>query len=194
MVDIRRFLLSAIGLPLTVIRYCTGHSRKQEGGGPPSAEGRQSCAYARAEGCVRFAQGANGENCIPEIKRVQAPAAPGFYRSCADALTDGFCPQSGLVQRECFMLPVGSAPFGALRHNLCPAKAVGLWALGSDVNLSLWQQRRENHTTGLRPEENKPTALRALEMHPFCRLSAASPPEGEICSPLSFWIHKYLKA
>ena len=32
MVDGRRFLLSAIGLPLTVIRYCTGHSRKQEGG------------------------------------------------------------------------------------------------------------------------------------------------------------------
>ena len=37
---------------------------------------------------------------IPESKRVQAPSAPGFYRSCADALTDGFRPQSGLVQRE----------------------------------------------------------------------------------------------
>ena len=36
---------------------------------------------------------------IPESKRVQAPSAPGFYRSCADALTDGFRPQSGLVQR-----------------------------------------------------------------------------------------------
>ena len=31
--------------------------------------------------------------------RVQAPLAPGFYRSCADALTDEFRPQSGLVQR-----------------------------------------------------------------------------------------------
>gem|GEM_PF-6363751 len=37
--------------------------------------------------------------CIPESKRVQVPSAPGFYRSCADALTDGFGPQSGLVQR-----------------------------------------------------------------------------------------------
>ena len=36
---------------------------------------------------------------IPESKRVQAPSAPRFYRSCADALTDGFGPQSGLVQR-----------------------------------------------------------------------------------------------
>ena len=35
--------------------------------------------------------------------RVQAPLAPGFYRSCADALTDGFRPQSGLVQRECYI-------------------------------------------------------------------------------------------
>ena len=37
--------------------------------------------------------------CIPESKRVQVPSAPRFYRSCADALTDGFRPQSGLVQR-----------------------------------------------------------------------------------------------
>ena len=34
-----------------------------------------------------------------------------------------------------------------------------LWVLGNGVNLSLWQQWRENHITGLRPEENKPTAL-----------------------------------
>ena len=96
---------------------------------------------------------------IPGRNRVQAPAAPGFYRSCADALTDGFCPQSGLVQRECFMLPVGSAPFGGWRHHLPSHFVVGLWMLGSGVKVSLWQQRRENHTTGLRPEENKPTAL-----------------------------------
>ena len=45
---------------------------------------------------------------IPESAvRVQAPSAPGFYRSCAAALTDGFRPQSGLVQRE-FLKP----PFG----------------------------------------------------------------------------------
>ena len=69
----------------------------------------------------RFAQGVNGENCIPESKRVQAPAAPGFYRSCADALTEGLSPQSGLVQRGVFYAVCGSAPFGALRHHLCPA-------------------------------------------------------------------------
>jgi len=40
-----------------------------------------------------------------------------------------------------------------------PPQAGALWVLGGGVNLSLWQQRRENHTTGLRPEENKPTAL-----------------------------------
>ena len=39
---------------------------------------------------------------IPESKRIQAPLAPGFYRSCAAALTDGFRPQSGLVQRGVF--------------------------------------------------------------------------------------------
>ena len=33
--------------------------------------------------------------------------------------------------------------------------------------------------------ENKPTALRAREMHPFCRLTAASPPEGEILAALA---------
>ena len=49
---------------------------------------------------------------IPGRNRVQAPAAPGFYRSCADALTEGLSPQSGLVQRGVCMLPVGSAPFG----------------------------------------------------------------------------------
>ena len=38
-------------------------------------------------------------------------------------------------------------------------KAGALWMLGSGVKVSLWQQRRENHTTGLRPEENKPTVL-----------------------------------
>jgi len=31
--------------------------------------------------------------------------------------------------------------------------------LGNGGNVSLWQQRRENQTTGLRPEENKLTAL-----------------------------------
>ena len=49
-----------------------------------------------------------------------------------------------------------------------------LWVLGGGVNLSLWQQRRETQTTGLRPEKTSRPPCRALEMHPFCRLSAAS--------------------
>ena len=49
-------------------------------------------------------------------------------------------------------------------HILCRMCTVGLWVLGSGINLNLWQQRRENHTTGLAP----------VEMHPFCRLSATS--------------------
>ena len=45
---------------------------------------------------------------IPESAvRVQAPSAPGFYRSCAGALTDGFRPQSGLVQRGVFEAAFG---------------------------------------------------------------------------------------
>ena len=55
---------------------------------------------------------------IPGRKRVQAPAAPGFYRSCADAPTDGFCPQSGLVQRRVLYAACGSTPFGGWRHHL----------------------------------------------------------------------------
>ena len=61
--------------------------------------------------------------------------------------------------------PIGSLQIQFLCH---PAKVGALWMLGSGVKVSLWQQRRENHTTGLRPEENRQTALRAFEMHPFC--------------------------
>ena len=50
----------------------------------------------------------------------------------------------------------------------------------------------ENHITGLCPMENKPTALRAMEMHPFSRY-AGLPPEGEVCSKLSLCSHKHHK-
>ena len=36
------------------------------------------------------------------------------------------------------------------------------------------------------PGENRQTALRAMEMHPFCRLSATSSPEGQILAALCF--------
>ena len=57
-----------------------------------------------------------------------------------------------------------------------------LWVLGGGVKLSLWQQRSENHTTGLRPEENKPTALTGDRNAPL--LPTAPPPEGEVLAPL----------
>gem|GEM_PF-1601319 len=80
------------------------------------------------------------------------------------------------------MLPVGSAPFGGWRHHLPSHFVVGLWMLGSGIKVSLWQQRRENHTTGLRPEENKPTALSGDGNAPL--LPTAPPPEGEVLAPL----------
>ena len=57
-----------------------------------------------AAGCIKRlcslrSRGDGEESGIPGSKWVQAPSAPGFYRSCADALTNGFRPQSGLVQR-----------------------------------------------------------------------------------------------
>ena len=84
-------------------------------------------------------------------------------------------------------------PFGGWRHHLPAHFVVGLWVLGSGVNLSLWQQRRENHTTGLRPwKTNQPSCGRGNA--PLLPPIGGVSPEGEICSPLSFWTHKYLKA
>ena len=72
-----------------------------------------------------------------------------------------------LVVGATIFAPLGSvsldsqSPKGSLRIQFpCYAHfVVGLWVLGSGVNWGLWQQWRENYTTGLRPEENKPTAL-----------------------------------
>ena len=66
---------------------------------------------------------------FPKVKRVQAPAAPGFKPP--SGWRPGrlrFCPQSGLVQRELCMLPVGSAPFGGLEvlHRTSKSAEVGL--------------------------------------------------------------------
>ena len=73
--------------------------------------------------------GSTAPGWIPGRKGVQAPLAPGFYRSCAAALTDGFRPQSGPVQREFLKLPLaagktvqpgsarGNAPLLVLTHH-----------------------------------------------------------------------------
>ena len=74
--------------------------------------------------------------------------------------------QPPLVAGATTFAPLGSvsldsqSPKGSLRIQFsCHAHfVVGLWMLGSGGNLSLWQQRRENHTTGLRPgkQANRP--------------------------------------
>ena len=162
-----RYRLTAYRYPLsywTVFPKAGGGARLRRRGDSPALTRGLRVVFASLRGRIR----AVALEYIPGRNRVQAPAAPGFYRSCADALTDGFCPQSGLVQRGVLYAACGGAPFGGWRHHLSPAKAGALWVLGGGVKLSLWQQRRENHTTGLRPEEDRQTALRAFEMHPFC--------------------------
>ena len=107
MVDIRRFLLSAIGCRLSAYRYPllywtvfpkAGGGRLRRRGDSPALTRGLRVVFASLRGRIRVA----ALEYIPGRNRVQAPAAPGFYRSCADALTDGFCPQSGLVQRGVF--------------------------------------------------------------------------------------------
>ena len=92
------------------------------------------------------------------------------------------------------MLPVGSGPPLVAGATTFPPIQGALWVLGSGGNLSLWQQLRENHTTGLRPEENKPTALTGDENAPLLPPAAASPPEGEILAPLCIEMFMSLEA
>ena len=104
--------------------------------------------------------GETAEGCIPESKGVQAPSAPGFYRSCADAPTDGFCPQSGLVQRGVINAACGSSPpFGGIRHPRSPCS-------GGTMGAGQWRQF-ESLATMERKPYNRPVGV---EMHPLCRL------------------------
>jgi hypothetical protein len=97
----------------------------------------------------------------------EAPAAPGFYRSCADALTDGFCPQSGLVQRGVFYAACRQLPLWWL------APPPFLPLRGGTMGAGQWRQfefmtvTKKNHTTGLRPEENKPASLCSWKCTPI---------------------------
>ena len=169
---------------------------------------------------------------FPDARGFRRLRRPGSSRHWADAL-DG----SGSA-REWLRLPgwfrgelyriaalAMKAPCGRHINAACRQRAPlvagatkgALWVLGNGDNLSLWQPRIENHTAGLRPEENKPTALTGDGNAPLLPPAAASlhgkashvifrslslpyksrslaTPEGEICSPLSFWTHKYLKA
>ena len=63
---------------------------------------------------------------FPKAKGFRRLTAPGFYRSCAGALTDGFCPQSGLVQRElCSIAAAGSCILESKRGGRPPLAGRG---------------------------------------------------------------------
>ena len=84
------------------------------------------------------AQGADGKIVFLNAGGFRRLTAPGFKPP--SGWRPGrlrFCPQSGLVQRELCMLPVGSAPLGSWRRHLPAHFVVGLWGLSSGVNLSL---------------------------------------------------------
>ena len=70
----------------------------------------------------------------------------------------------------------GDSPFWRLAPPPSPCSAVGLWVLGISGNLSLWQQRRENHNNRASPEE----------MHPFCRLWRRLPGGGDLLNATLF--------
>ena len=59
------------------------------------------------------------------------------------------------------------APFGGWRHHLSPYSG-GTMGAGLLSQFVFMEITAKNHITGLRPEENRQTALRAFEMHPFC--------------------------
>ena len=119
---VRRFRLSAVGLPVFVsvldrIPESRRGARLRRRGDSPALTRGLRVVFASLRGRIRAAALEH----IPGRNRVQAPAAPGFYRSCADALTEGLSPQSGLVQRGVFYAVCGSAPFGGWRHHLRPS-------------------------------------------------------------------------
>ena len=178
--------LPAVGLPLSVsVLDRIPESRRGRPplagrGDNPALPRRLRVVFASLRGRIR----AVALEHIPGRNRVQAPAAPGFYWSCADALTEGLSPQSGLVQRECFMLPAAVPPLVA-GATFLPIQGA-LWVLGSGVNLSLWQQQRENHTTGLRSEENKPITLAGAGNAPLLRLRRRLPRRGRFALHSAF--------
>ena len=119
------------------------------------------------------AQGAAREKCIPGRKRVQAPCGARVRAAIGLAPWAAQVPPTERAgSKGSYVCCLRQHPLWWLAPPPFPLKGA-LWVLGSDVNLSLWQQRRENHTTGLRPEENKQTSLRSRKCTPF---GASAPP------------------
>ena len=134
----------------------------------PKGKGVQAPCGARVRAAIGLAPWA------AQVPPTERAGSKGSYKCCLSAAPP-------LVAGATTFAPLGSvsldsqSPKGSLRIQFpCHAHfVVGLWMLGSGVNLSLWQQRRENHTTGLRPEENKQTSLRSRKCTPF---GASAPP------------------
>ena len=108
---------------------------------------------------------------IPGRKGVQAPygarvqAAFGLAPWAAQVLPTERAGSKGSMYSACGGgggRPVGSRPPLVAGATTFPAHfVVGLWMLGSDVNLSLWQQRRENIQPGFaRKKTGKPRCAR----------------------------------
>ncbi len=148
-------------------------------GDNPALPRRLRVVFASLRGRIR----AVALEYIPGRNRVQAPAAPGFYRSCADALTEGLSPQSGLVQREYCMLPAAVPPLVAGATTF-PTK-------GDTMGAEQWRQFEFMAAAERKPYNRaspggKQANLAVLvEMHPFW-CCAPLPPKGEVCSTLSF--------
>ncbi len=107
------------------------------------------------------------------------------------SLQHGYHRLTGFSGRSC-------SPTNPVRW--CDSSSLATPYSGGTMGAGRWRQFEFIAAAEIKPYNRaspgrKQANLAALvEMHPFCRLSAASPPEGEICSPLSFWTHKYLKA
>ena len=70
-----------------------------------------------------------------------------------------FAPRVLRFDGPCGPKGCGIAAFGGDEYKCCLRQRPLWWVLGNGGNVSLWQQRRENQTTGLCPGENKLTAL-----------------------------------
>ena len=131
--------------------------------GPPSAEGQQPCAFARAEGCVASLRGLSGirRAVFPNTRGFRRLRRPGSSRHRASPWAAPVPPTERAGSKGVFYAAFGSAPLWWLapppfpRWEAChwilsrprapyessslatPASLVALWALGSGVKVSL---------------------------------------------------------
>ena len=90
--------------------------------GPPSAEGQQPCAFARAEGCVASLRGLSGirRAVFPNTRGFRRLRRPGSSRHRASPWAAPVLPTERAGSKGVFYAAFGSAPFGGWRHHLSP--------------------------------------------------------------------------